>query len=105
VSEPSSEPSPYQVSYSERVRIELKNLLALAEERGVGPPVRAAAAKIDYLLHTYPQFGQELRNLSLGSAQEWVGVVAPLVVHYLLDDEQRLVIVTRPITPLHHIGL
>jgi hypothetical protein len=49
--------------------------------------------EIDRLLHLYPQFGQPLADLQLEPAQLWIGVVAPLVVRYVLDEERRLVMV------------
>lgn len=105
MSETSNDSIRYQVAYSEFVRNELKKLLARAEERGRESQVRAAVIKMDRYLHQYPQFGQPLRDLSLESSQLWVGVVAPLVVHYAIYEEQRLVIVTRSITALPHSGL
>jgi hypothetical protein len=105
VSETSNEPSRYQVSYTELVRNELSKLLARAEERGLGSEVRAAVAEIDHHLRVYPQFGEPLRDLSLKSAQLWVGFVGPLKVHYAIYEEQRLVIVSVPIEPLRHSGL
>ena len=35
----------------------------------------------------------------------WLGVVAPLVVHYVLDEERRLMAVLRPPLPLPRSGL
>jgi hypothetical protein len=105
VSETLNEPSYYQVSYTEFVRIELSKLLAKAEERGLGSQVREAVEKINYNLRVYPQFGEPLRDLSMKSAQLWVGFVGPLKVHYAIYEEQRLVIVSVPIEPLRHSGL
>lgn len=104
MSEAPDDPIPYQVAYSEYVRDELKKLLARAEERGLGSQVRAAVRQIDHYLHQYPQFGQPLRDLSLESSQQWVGVVSPLVVHYAIYEEKRLVTVTSPIAPLTRSG-
>jgi hypothetical protein len=59
----------------------------------LGPQVLAALKKLDGLLHLYPQFGQPLRDLHLEPAQLWIGVVSPLVVRYILDEERRLVMV------------
>jgi hypothetical protein len=105
VSETSNGSIRYQVVYSEFVRNELKKLIARAEERGLGSQVRAAVRDIDRYLHEYPQFGQPLRDLALESSQQWVGVVSPLVVHYAIYEDRRLVTVTIPIAPLPHSGL
>jgi hypothetical protein len=51
----------------------------------------AAVKELDRLLHLYPQVGQPLRDLQLKPAQLWIGVVPPLVAHYFLDEERRLV--------------
>jgi hypothetical protein len=105
VSETSNDPIHYQVAYSEYVRNELKELIARAEARGLGSIIRTAVREIDRYLHEYPQFGQPLRDLSLESSQQWVGVVSPLVVHYAIYEEKRLVTVTIPIAPLTRSGL
>jgi hypothetical protein len=105
MSETSNDPAHYQVAYSEHVRNELKQLIARAEARGLGSQVRAAVREIDRYLHEYPQFGQPLRDLSIESSQQWVGVVSPLVVHYAIYEEKRLVTVTVPIATLPHSGL
>ncbi|MFO0970050.1 MAG: hypothetical protein U0793_31240 [Gemmataceae bacterium] len=105
MSEPLDSPELYKVSYSELVRGGLRELLQLAESRGLGPSFLAAAKEIDRLLHLYPQFGEPLRDLKLDSAQHWIGVVSPLVVRYLLDDEKRLVVVVEPFEALPESGL
>ena len=105
MSETSNDPIRYQVVYAEFVRNELRKLIATAEERGLGSQVRTAVREIDRYLHQYSQFGQPLRDLSLESSQQWVGVVSPLVVHYAIYEEKRLVTVTIPISPLSRSGL
>jgi hypothetical protein len=91
MSEPSTSPIPYRVVYSEWVRNQLRSHITKARDRGLGPQVLAAMKELDRLLHLYPQFGQPLRDLELKPAQLWIGVVAPLVAHYVLDEERRLV--------------
>lgn len=105
MSETSEEPVRYQVSYSGFVLAELAKLLARAEERGLGLPLRAALRDMDHRLHIFPQFGDPLIDLSHPGGQILLGTVPPLVVRYALYREERLVIVTTPIAPLHHIGL
>ena len=53
----------------------------------------SALKELDRRLHVYPQFGQPLRDLQLKPAQLWIGVISPLVVRYVLDEERRLVMV------------
>lgn len=99
------DPIRYQVVYSELVRNELKELIAKAAERGLKSQVRDAVKEIDERLHVYPQFGQPLRDLLLEAGEQWVGVVPPLVVHYAIYKDRRLVTVTVPITQLSRSGL
>jgi hypothetical protein len=105
VSEASSGPAPYRVTYSERVRRDLLNLAARARERGLGVQFVAAVKEIDHRLQIYPQFGQPLCDLTLEPARIWIGVVPPLVVQYALDEERRLVMVATPFLPLPNSGL
>jgi hypothetical protein len=105
MSEAPGSPLPYQVSYSERVRTELRELIARAEVRGLREQVVAAAREMDRRLRIYPQFGQPLRDLKLKPAQLWIGSVPPLVVHYFLHEERRLVMVLVPFDPLPGSGL
>lgn len=93
MSEPFSQPTPYRVSYSERVRQELLRLAGQARDQGFGPEFIAAVKELDRRLRIYPQFGQPLCDLKLEPAQIWIGVVPPLVVRYVLDEERRLVMV------------
>lgn len=97
--------APYDVSYSGRVRDELRALVIRARGLGLGEQVLTAIRDIDSRLRIYPQFGQPLRNLSVEPAQLWLGVVAPLVVQYVLDESRRQVMVVHPLTPLPGCGL
>jgi hypothetical protein len=105
VSDTTDAPVPYRVAYSERVREELRGLLAKARERGVLAQALEAVKEIDRRLHLYPQFGEPLRELTLESAQLWIGTVPPLVLQYVIDEENRLVIVVAPFRPLPDSGL
>jgi hypothetical protein len=105
VSEEPASPEPYRVSYSERVRADLKNLIATAKARGLATQVLAAVREVDRRLHIYPQFGQPIRDLKLEPAQLWIGVVAPLVVRYVVDEQNRTVLVVVPLVPLPGSGL
>ncbi len=95
----------YQVVYSEYVRNEMKKLIARAKERGLDGQVRAAVTEMDRVLHVFPQFGDPLVDLSFVPGQIRIVTVAPLVVRYALYEEQRLVIVSRPIMSQPHSGL
>lgn len=105
MTESTNDPIPYRVSYSERVRNELKGLFTRAKQGGLGPQFLAALKEIDRRLHIYPQFGEPLRDLKLKPLQRWIGVVPPLVVQYCVDDDKRLVMVGVPIQPLPNSGL
>ena len=54
MNEPPGKPEPYRVAYSERVRIELKELVDRARERGLGPVVLQALKDLDERLYIYP---------------------------------------------------
>jgi len=105
VSEPSTNPVPYKVAYSERVRDALRSLIIRARHRGLAQRVLTAVKELDYRFHVYPQFGQPLRDLKLGTAQIWIGVAPPLVARYFLDEERRLVVMLDPPLPLPGSGL
>ena len=105
MNDPPSNPLRYRVFYSGRVRETTRLLLIRARERGLGPLLRDAVTEIDRLLQIYPQFGQPLRDLAPEHAQLWVGVVAPLVVHYVIDEPRRHVLVGLPLMPLPNSGL
>jgi hypothetical protein len=105
MSEPSTAPVLYQVSYSERVRTAIRHLVARARSVGRAQQVLAALKEIDRRLQLYPQFGQPLLDLTLKPAQLWIGVVPPLVIRYVLDEKRRLVMVGLPPTTLPGSGL
>jgi hypothetical protein len=96
--------TPYDISYSGRVRDELAALIARANAHGRGETPVAALRVMDDRLRVYPQFGQPLRDAAVESAQEWVGVIEPLVVRYIIYEERRLVCIVKPITPLPRSG-
>jgi hypothetical protein len=105
VSQPSGSPVPYRVVYSERVRLELKELLTRAVARGFGPQALNAAKEIAARLRIYPQFGEPLRDLQTEGETLWTGTVPPLVVQYVIDEDNRLVFVVVPLKPLPESGL
>jgi hypothetical protein len=94
-----SEPAgftPYQLEYAGRVQGELAAVIARARAHGLHPPIIVAAREIDRRLRVYPQFGQPLRDLGGAAGQEWLGVVPPLVVRYVIFEDRRLVSVVFP---------
>jgi hypothetical protein len=105
VSESAPPPSLYRVIYSERVRESLRELGSRAKERGLRDQVLDAVKEIDRLLHVYPQFGDPLIDLTQEPGQIWIATIPPLVVHYVIYDEQRLVMVAIPLRPLPGSGL
>ncbi len=70
--EPPAGPTPYRVSYSEWVRQELRRILLLANKHG-----------------------------RLAEFLNAVKEIPPLVVRYTLDEKERLVLVSVPITPMN----
>jgi hypothetical protein len=94
------EPTEYRVAYSEHVRSRLRQLANEAKSRGVGKVFLDALKRLDELLHLYPQFGEPLSDLKREPLKLWIGTVYPLVAQYLVDDEQRVVILVRPIRML-----
>lgn len=105
MSEPLEEPILYRVSYSKRVREELKRLVVRARNRGMASEVIEAIKEIDRRLKLYPQFGQPLRDLSIPYCQIWIGAIPPLVIEYLLDEEGRQVIFGYPLRTLPNSGM
>ncbi|HEX4588463.1 MAG TPA: hypothetical protein VH120_00930 [Gemmataceae bacterium] len=96
---------PYSVSFSGRVLEQLQVLAGRAKDKGMAADFIAALAALEHRLRVYPQFGQPLRDVATESGQEWIGVVPPLVVNYVLYHERREVTVVRPIRTLPKSGL
>jgi hypothetical protein len=88
-----SEPVPFRVVYSERVRQRLLALANAARERGDGEEFVAALKEFHRRLCLYPQFGEPLIDLRRESGQVWLGVVRPLAMRYGVFDESRVVMV------------
>lgn len=88
-----SEPVPYRVVYSERVRQRLLALADVARERGDGEAFLAALKEFHRRLCLYPQFGEALIDLTEESGQVWLGVVRLLAMRYGVFDERRVVMV------------
>jgi hypothetical protein len=94
VSTAASEPVPYRVVYSERVRQRLLALADIARERGDGEAFVAAVKEMHRLLCLYPQFGEPLFDLTQEAGQVWLGIVRPLSMRYGVLDDRRVVMVS-----------
>ena len=94
MSAPASEPVPYRVVYSERVRQRLLALADIARERGDGEAYVAAVNEFHRRLCLYPQFGDPLIDLTLEPGQVRLGIIRPLAMRYGVFDERRVVMVT-----------
>jgi hypothetical protein len=89
-----SEPVPYRVVYSERVRRRLLALADVARERGDGDAFVTAVKEIHRRLRLYPQFGEPLFDLTQEAGQVWLGIVRPLSMRYGVLDNRRVVMVS-----------
>jgi hypothetical protein len=82
----------------------IRQLSATANNEGRGAELLNALKEIQRILQLYPQFGQPLRDLQLKPAQLWIGTVPPLVVEYFLDEQRRLVMVSKPMRLINRPG-
>jgi hypothetical protein len=94
VSTAASQPEPYRVVYSERVRERLLTLADVARERGDGDAFVAAVKEIHRRLCLYRQFGEPLFDLKQEAGQVWLGIVRPLSMRYGILDRRRVVMVS-----------
>src|SRR5437899_2495564 len=72
VSTGASGPTPYRVSYSERVRQRLLALAEAARQRGDGEEFLAGMKEFHRRLSLYPQFGEPLADLTQEPGQIWI---------------------------------
>jgi hypothetical protein len=93
VSAAASEPVPYQVVYSERVRQRLLALADVARERGDGEAFLAAVKEFHRRLCLYPQFGEPLIELTQEMSRVWLGIIRPSPCATGSFDEKRVVMV------------
>lgn len=87
---------PYAVSYSQRVRESFTEMARRITNTYLLNWVYDSAKKIERRLQVYPQFGQPLRDLSVPNATLWYGIIEPLMVQYVIDQDRRQVMVTVP---------
>jgi hypothetical protein len=100
----SEPPLSNRVAYSGVVRSSLRDLLHRADSVGRVHEVRDAVREIDRRLRLYPQFGEPGQDLNLAGETVWRGTVWPLVVHYILDEPRRTVIVIQPFLTYSRVG-
>lgn len=87
-----SEPStPYRVVYSGVVLQHFRLLAMQATARGDGPAFTDALKEFDRLLRLYPQFGDPLSDLQVGSGQLRLGIIRPLFMRYGVNENLRIV--------------
>jgi hypothetical protein len=105
VSVPTFRPEPYRVVYSERVREELRSLLARARTLGFGEEATTTVREIDRRLKIYPQFGEPLRGLQTPGHTVWVAALWSLYIEYVVDEANRAVYVVEPLKVIPHSDL
>jgi hypothetical protein len=71
---------------------------------GLGQQALNAVKQIDARLRIFPQFGEPLCDLKTAGETLWIGTVPPLVVQYVIDEENRLVFVVIPVKLLPASG-
>jgi len=84
---------PYRVSYSERVRQWLRKLAGEAKQRGDGVQFADALKEFHRMLGLYPQFGEPFIDLTAEPGQIYMGIIRPLAMRYVVDEQRRLVMV------------
>jgi hypothetical protein len=92
------------VSYSGVFLATIREYVARARAAGQSAPFLAALKDLEHRLRVYPQFGEPERDLKLEDGQLYNGTVPPLVVHYAVYEQRRLVFVGSPPTLLPNAG-
>jgi hypothetical protein len=106
VSEPSGGLPPYRVVYSGLCRDQARQLLARAAAKGRFAEVAQAVRGIDTRLQWIRlDFGEPLRDFFQMGIKEHIGVHAPLVVKYAVDEARHTVYVSLPFGLLPKSGL
>ena len=73
--------------------------------QGVGPQFVRAVKEIDARLRIYPQFGEPLRDLKTAGETLRIMSISPLVVRYIIDENERAVFVVAPFQPMRGSGV
>lgn len=93
----------YDVQFSQHVLEHVRELVHRNPEHSA--ELIASLREFTQRLRVYPQFGEPIWDLSVTGSTVWIGVVAPLVLHYVLDELHRRVIVVRRPQPLPRTGI
>lgn len=94
---PSQKAPPYRVVYSGLCREGMRRLLARAGAKGRLTEIAKVVRGIDTRLRWIPlDLGEPLKDYMHLGIKEHIGVLAPLVVRYGVDEARRIVYVTRP---------
>jgi hypothetical protein len=106
VSQPTGGMPPYRVVYSERCREQTRELLERAAAKDRFAEVAQAIRDINTRLPWIPlDFGEPLQDLVHLGIKEHIGVLAPLVVKYGVDEVRHIVYVALPFDLLPKSGL
>jgi hypothetical protein len=106
VSQPSRGVPPYRIVYSGLCRDETRQLLARAQAKGRFAEVARAIRDINTRLEWIPlDFGEPLQDFFHLGIKEHIGVLAPLVVKYGVDEVRNIVYVSLPFDLLPQSGL
>ena len=106
MSQPTGAVPPYRVIYSERCRDQTRELLARAAAKGRLAEIAQAIRDVHKRLQWIPlDFGEPLQDFVRLGIKEHIGVVAPLVVKYGVDEARRIVYVSLPFDLLPNSGL
>ena len=87
---------PYAVSYSRRVRESFTEMVLRISDPVLLNWIFDSAKKLERRLQVYPHFGQPLRDLSIQNTTVWYGIIDPLMVQYVIDEDRRQVMVGVP---------
>lgn len=106
MSQPSGGVPPYRVVYSGLCRDETRQLLARAGAKGRFAEVAQSVRDINTRLEWIPlDFGEPLQDYVHLGIKEHIGVLAPLVVKYGVDEDRHIVYVSLPFDLLPNTGL
>jgi hypothetical protein len=106
LSQPSRALPPYRVVYSELCREATRQLLARAVAKGRITEVARAVGDVERRLQWIPlDFGEPLKDFVHLGIKEYIGVLAPLVVKFSVDEDRRIVYVALPFGLLPRSGL
>jgi hypothetical protein len=92
---------PYRVVYSEKCRNETRDFLVRARAKSQFKEIARAVQGINARLEWIPlDFGEPLRDFVHLGIKVHIGVLAPFVVKYGVDEARHIVYVTLPFSLL-----